>query len=87
MAELEVKYGGWLSRKLWTALLAGGSMIWFSRWLQQEWVGLLEKKLLTPEVYSQLSSGTFTLTLVFVGAAAGIYTISNVGLNWIHKGS
>jgi hypothetical protein len=24
---------------------------------------------------------------VFVGAAAGIYTISNVGLNWIHKGS
>jgi uncharacterized membrane protein YjdF len=75
----------WLSRKLWTSLAAGGFAVWFARWLQQEWILLLEKELLTPQIYSQLSSGTYMLMVIFMGAAAGMYTLSNVGLNWIHR--
>ncbi|KPJ83950.1 MAG: hypothetical protein AMS19_02595 [Gemmatimonas sp. SG8_23] len=76
----------WTSRKFWSHVAAGFVVLLLGVWLEVRFLELLEKKLITAEIYSSLASGIFWTVAVFIGAAVGIYAVANVSLDWIHKG-
>lgn len=75
----------WSSRKFWSHVAAAILVVGFAWRLEVAFVRLLEAKLITGEIYSGLASGVFWTAAVFVGAAVGIYTVSNVVMEGIKK--
>lgn len=76
---------GWKSRKFWSQIAAAVAVNSIAIWLEKVFVDLLERKLITGEIYSSLASGIFWTAVVFTGAAVGLYALSNVSMEWIHK--